>query len=227
MKSISALVFCCFALYFMSCQKELSTISYTGIDADTTGTDTTITVIDTTTIIDTAAVLTSTTNPYYNVTVGGVRYAQEVNGINGYEAGSGMGGDYDVSFGGSISLESPTLTGDQKSFTIEKGIYYGYQSATEDLFNGFFMPGTYAYSSDATKGVSIGWTDNTGKIWSTSSGAADQTGSIFKIVSIADAPSLIKHYIKVKSEFSCKLYDGNGNTLTLTNGSAVMIFGML
>lgn len=54
--------------------------------------------------------------------------------------------------------------------------------------------------------------------WSSDRGSASQTGSTFSITEFKD--NNIDSYSEkiVSATFSCKLYDGNGNSKTLTNG---------
>lgn len=66
-------------------------------------------------------------------------------------------------------------------------------------------------------GAGISYYDSSGQYWSTDSGTGIQTGSTFSISEITAGVSGQAHKI-VKANFSCKLYDGNGNSKTLTNG---------
>jgi hypothetical protein len=56
--------------------------------------------------------------------------------------------------------------------------------------------------------------------WATDKGTADQTGSTFSIISRTPLPNptQVANY-SILVEFSCKLYDDNGNMMTLTDGS--------
>jgi hypothetical protein len=79
-------------------------------------------------------------------------------------------------------------------------------------------------ADDFKDGVEIRWTDAAGKQWSSSFGAADQTGSNFAVTS-REAIVPPDNYLgpplphfKVKGTFNCKLYDGKGNSIDLTNG---------
>ncbi|MCX2742186.1 hypothetical protein [Pontibacter anaerobius] len=67
-------------------------------------------------------------------------------------------------------------------------------------------------------GVLIRYTDVDGKVWSSDFGSGDQTGSSFRIVEhISNTKD--KNSKKITTtEFSAKLYDGNGNKIDLTNG---------
>ncbi|MEZ4937012.1 MAG: hypothetical protein R2799_05410 [Crocinitomicaceae bacterium] len=60
--------------------------------------------------------------------------------------------------------------------------------------------------------------DEANVYWTTSSGTADQTGSTFTITSMTEKTISGIPHIEIEASFSCKLYDGNGGSRTLTNG---------
>ena len=88
------------------------------------------------------------------------------------------------------------------------------------------LPYTYGKSinevgaANSMDGVRVAYygTDQVG--WATDKGTADQTGSTFSIVSKTPLPNptIFGNY-SILVEFSCKLYDDNGNMKTLTDGS--------
>ena len=169
---------------------------------------------------------------YYKATIDGTNYTQGVTSSNGYEAGSGMGGVDDVVFGGGINYENPPVPAGFTEFGIDKGLMHNYVSATQAQFKAFFAPGDYTYAPSSYSngnGVRVYWTDPSGGDWDTRDGPADQTGSTFKIISVVDFIDLAgNYYLKVKVQFSCKLYNvTTGATKQLTNGEAVVVFGML
>jgi hypothetical protein len=85
-----------------------------------------------------------------------------------------------------------------------------------------FDPGSYSYTTELDRGVSISWRDESnGTVWTTYSGAADQTGSEFVIEQTKFLSAQFDYTIKVLAHFNCKLYDGNGNSKTLTDGKFV------
>lgn len=178
---------------------------------------------------------TPTNEFYYKATIGGVDYMQEVTNTNGYEAGSGMGGLDDVSFGAGIYYISTPVPAGATGMGVEKGLMHNYLAATDARFKAFFTPGTYPYAPpglstfDNGDGIAIGWTDPSGNNWDSHAGTADQTGSTFKIISVEDNYDAIgDYYIKVKMQFSCKLYNENtGDMKQLTNGEMVALFGKL
>ena len=87
-----------------------------------------------------------------------------------------------------------------------------------------FNPGVYPFGksgkgsgSQAIDGVVVVHTDASGKYWASDLGTGDQTGSKFEIVEhIANNDGFSQRITKAK--FNCKLYDGLGNSKTLTNG---------
>lgn len=178
---------------------------------------------------------TPTNEFYYKATIGGVDYMQEVTNTNDYEAGSGMGGTDDVSFSAGIYYASTPIPAGSTGMGVEKGLMHNYLSATDAQFKAFFNPGTYPYAPPGPgtftngDGFVLGWTDPSGNEWYTQAGTGDQTGSTFKIISVEDSYDVIgNYYIKVKMQFSCKLYNVNtGDMKQLTNGEMVALFGKL
>lgn len=77
-------------------------------------------------------------------------------------------------------------------------------------------------ADDYRDGVEIRWTDAAGTEWSSAWGAADQTGSNFTVTSRVNndekPPYVLGPRYKVKGTFNCKLYDGKGNSIDLTDG---------
>lgn len=122
-------------------------------------------------------------------------------------------------------------------------LYYS-NTLPVNFVDSFFAPGSYNYSvlshdtsftylgsatdtvinlgvtvTDTllTPGINILYSDNKGVVWQTFRGTADQTGSYFTITAVktVQANPVV---CMVTASFACKLYDGNGNVLTLTNG---------
>jgi hypothetical protein len=85
-------------------------------------------------------------------------------------------------------------------------------------------PGVYPFGktvqgsgTPATDGIVIVHTDANGKYWTSDLGTGDQTGSTFDVVEhIANNDGFSQRISKAR--FNCKLYDGLGNSKTLTNG---------
>ena len=171
---------------------------------------------------------------YYKATIGGVAYTQIVTASNGYIAGSGLSGSDDVAFGGGINYDNPPLPPGSTEMGVDKGLMHHYLTASDAQFKAFFPVGACAYApagpSEFTgDGVVVFWTDPSGNYWSSQSATSDQTGSSFTIVSVTDARDITGTlYIKVKMQFSCKLYNVNtGAVKQLTNGEMVTYFGKI
>jgi hypothetical protein len=92
-------------------------------------------------------------------------------------------------------------------------------------YEGMFAVQSYNYGINADTpghptgidGAGVGFIDPDGVMWRTDEGTGDQTGSTFKITEYITNPDASSPKI-CKAVFSCKLYDGNGNIKTLTDG---------
>lgn len=71
---------------------------------------------------------------------------------------------------------------------------------------------------DRRDGVVVSYIAPDGTMWTTDQGTGDQTGSSFTIVS-KEAVSHWMYQARVLVTFSCKLYNGTGDVMTLTNAS--------
>lgn len=73
-----------------------------------------------------------------------------------------------------------------------------------------------------TDGVQIAWTDGSGKRWCSSWGSGDQTGSSFKVTEHTKIEYQIGQPLdgryNSKGTFTCKLYDAQGNSMTVKDG---------
>lgn len=172
----------------------------------------------------------TTSEFYYKATIGGTNYYQDVTLTNGYEPGVSMSGVDDVDFGGGINYSNPPVPAGKTEFGIAKGMMHNYTTATQAQFKAFFAPGTYSYaplSFSNGDGIQLGWTDTKGEVWDTRDGKVDQTGSTFKIISTQDFTDLAgDYYVKVKVEFSCKLYNTTTGAMKQATGEASIAFGM-
>ncbi|MBE7170230.1 MAG: hypothetical protein INR73_06550 [Williamsia sp.] len=169
---------------------------------------------------------------YYKATIGGVNYAQTVTDTNGYEPGTGLGGNDDVVFGAGINYMNPPLPKGSTEIGASLGVMHHYLSASDAAVKAFFKPGSYPYAPAAQPtpdGASIGWTDPDGNEWDTQAGTGDQTGSSFTIISVTDNYDLVgTYYLKVKIQFNCKLYNINtGAMKQVVNGEMVVLFGKI
>jgi len=94
----------------------------------------------------------------------------------------------------------------------------------DSLVEQYIMPGTYDYSMTDVDGISIRWWDDQGIPWGTDQGPADQTGSVFTIDQVQVDTNFIDYTIKVLAHFNCTLYNGVGESKTVTNGVFVGSF---
>lgn len=114
----------------------------------------------------------------------------------------------------------------QNIFSIEKGtlVFSGSPTADSATFSPFFPLGSYAYSVGAANGIEISYWDASGTQWSTGLGAGTQTGSTFNVIDKKSAMVLGYFDVKIKATFNCTLYDGSGNTKTVTGGTMIVQF---
>jgi hypothetical protein len=164
---------------------------------------------------------------YYEATIDGVVYKEIATGTNGYEAGSSIGGFEDVIFSSNISPATQPIPANQTEFTISKGVLHNYSTATNETFKSFFAPGTYPLVTSGSDGITLSWTDGSGTLWTTDNPPGTQTGSLFTIISTEELPVVTDYYIKVTATFNCTLYDLNGNSITVSDGTYVGVFGKL
>lgn len=162
------------------------------------------------------------TTYFYEATIDGVYHKETVTLTNDYVAGSDKFGiDDAILFSNVRPFTFPPMPAGKTGIALTKGILHNYDAANNTEFKTFFNLGIYPYSSNwsVTDGVTITWYDENGTEWSTDSGSADQTGSNFQIITVADAVGDgIFYTIAVTAVFNCKLYDENGNMKTLTAG---------
>lgn len=163
--------------------------------------------------------------PQATFTLDGVNKSYVMNNTTLFE-GSGSSG----SGSGSTSYSADIDDGNTISYiSISKGTL-NYSTATsmyptDATFKAFFPVASIPYSANAVNGIEISIYDN-GTYWTTSLGTANQTGSTFNIVQTKDNPDTNGFfYVKFKATFSCKVYDGSGNSKTITNGVFVGNFG--
>jgi hypothetical protein len=105
----------------------------------------------------------------------------------------------------------------QNSLVISKGILkHGPPSPTDKEFETFFQLGDYFYTGPFnTQGITIEWTDENGKKWSTLNG--DQNGSTFTITEVKKKYVSGVTVLDVRIGFSCSVYDINGTSIALSS----------
>ncbi len=94
-------------------------------------------------------------------------------------------------------------------------------------FLAYFHAGNYSYTTENINGVAIHYRDSMGVLWGTDMGTANQTGSEFTIVQVREETVVPNYDLKVLSRFHCKLYNGSGQSKTLTDGEYVSLFEAL
>jgi hypothetical protein len=175
---------------------------------------------------------------YYKLTLAGTNYSQDVTSTNNYIADAGVAGTPDAMFAGGISYNTSTLPAGATEFGITKGTLHNY-TETQAEFKQFFSPGNYPYATInstgtglTNDGIALTWIEPGGNdSWSTLDGSL-QSGSTFKIVSATEVTDASGYYLKVKVQFTCKLYSINGISngqlisKAVTNGEAVVKFVM-
>jgi len=130
---------------------------------------------------------------------------------------------------GTGCLEKQTLVlakaGDSKK-SLGVTLHKELETCTVDCatLGAMFETGSYSFAGAASgddgvieDGVVVFYIDINEKRWSTDQGSADQTGSSFEIIeheAYEDAGS----EARTKATFECKLYDGQGNVMTVTDG---------
>ncbi len=132
---------------------------------------------------------------------------------------------------------------DMNDYTASKGWWLPLMQ--QSFIDSFYQPGNYSFAlplhkdtvfsftpfSDPVKreflgsGIQLSWLDENGKLWQTSSGTADQTGSFFTITKNKSTPFTFQpgyaDYAEstfVSAVFDCKLYDDKGHSMHVTNG---------
>ena len=139
------------------------------------------------------------------------------------EMGSGTINNYVMVNGGTFLSMS---TYEKLSIHLIKG-FVGVPTSQQK--EAMFSVGNYGYGKEyanpLVEGGFIWYVDANGTEWRTDNGTANQTGSSFEIKSIVTTSGMDAYYGKkiMQVEFNCKLYDGNGNTKTITNGIAKTI----
>jgi len=163
-----------------------------------------------------------TSTYYFQAKIDGswVTYQDGVGGFTSGTAGGNYGSTVNQEEQSALMVTYPTYSG--AYFFILK-TFPGTASAAD--YESMFSVRSYSYGINAdtpgypsgVDGAGIGFIDASGVEWRTDLGTHDQTGSTFSITEHIANTDGYSHRIS-KATFSCKLYDGNGNVKTLTNG---------
>ena len=151
-------------------------------------------------------------------------------------------GQKKFSFDYSNGLGSAGTGGPDTSYQVTQYTYFSH--VTDDTkpeytvgmittFKGYFSSPDYQTRADAITlgnhpygdddpfaekdGAIVEYLDENDVFWTTYFGSGDQSGSSFKITNYTDNTDGFSAKI-IEAEFSCTLYDGNGNSIVVKNG---------
>jgi hypothetical protein len=158
---------------------------------------------------------------HFSATINGASIKYEANDLNSqYECGisspySANGEEHDI-YEGTLIQDGNDPSKNNIYVHILK--YFNHYPLYPERL-GMLTIGNYAYgksdvSTSTINGASIVYTDGDGKEWHSEDGP--QTGSSFSVTELVDNPDDTSDKI-FKATFSCKLYDGNGGSLQVTN----------
>lgn len=158
---------------------------------------------------------------YFSATINGASVKYEANDLNSrYECGtsspySALGDDHDI-YEGTVILDGNDDTKNNIYLHILK-FFDHYPDFSERL--AMIKTGNYPYGISkvdptTVDGVSIDYTDANGKEWFSELGS--QSGSNFSITELVENPDGTSLKI-FKATFSCKLYDGSGGSIQVSN----------
>lgn len=149
-------------------------------------------------------------------------------GVNGFTNGSAMtGSSYgtDMRFQTDHTLIATFPSQEQGSFGILDIIDVQSQPTVEhrkQMFKvGSYDYGAYYSSDKEIKGAVVEYTDKNGVFWSSDLYFGTQgSGSSFKLIEATEKVDPTGTNMIIAAEFTCTLYDGNGNSKQLTGGKA-------
>ena len=158
---------------------------------------------------------------YFSATINGAAVKYEANDLNSqYECGisspySASGEEHDI-YEGTLIQDGNDPSRNNIYVHILK--YFDHYPSDPERF-AMLTIDNYGYgssdvSTSTVNGASIRYTDGNGKEWDSELGS--QIGSSFSITELVDNPDDTSNKI-FKASFSCKLYDGNGGTIQVTN----------
>lgn len=166
--------------------------------------------------------------PVVEYSVDGTSFTYPANDINGgmstsSSLASEMSDDSRFSYGYFFANNTTTY------FSVDKGTLRspGIGRPEAEEFRAFFVTGSVGYHTSITgeiNGIVIEHRDPSGSVWASNKGSANQSGSVFRIEAVKEGNDFGYQNMKVYATFNCKLYDGNGNSKTLTNGKFVGYF---
>ncbi len=148
--------------------------------------------------------------------------AMTLRATEGFGSGSGYRVLHSTSFLRAMGLDIDTT---YRSLEIAFIYTFAGKPETKEHYDSLVRKESMDFGSaeKGIDGVEITWTDRTGTTWTSSGGTGDQTGSSFVVtaheraVQRADRPPVPARY-DTKGTFNCRLYDGRGNFIVVTNG---------
>lgn len=165
---------------------------------------------------------TTETVYFYEATIDGVNYRQEVTKTNNFKvisANSVSGDNY--AFATQLDYKSLPRPAGTTYFFLQKDYFKNFSLSDATQFKDFFAPGTYPIIDKlGDEGILFNWGDND-KEWISLdvANSTPQTGSNFTITKVEEAPLLKPGYwVNVYGTFNCKLFDAAGNVKTVTDG---------
>jgi hypothetical protein len=158
---------------------------------------------------------------YFTATINGAMVQYEANDVNSqFECGTSapfnaLGDDYDIYEGTFIQDGNDPS---KNNIYVHVLKFFDHDPSSAERL-AMFKTGSYPYGFGSTSpstidGVSIDYTDATGKEWFSELGS--QTGSTFSITEVVDNPDNTSFKI-LKATFSCKLYDFSGGSIQVNN----------
>ena len=135
----------------------------------------------------------------------------------------------DVELSGCFFIATQLISGNVKNaiyVTLTKEFPDSVSTPTDVELNAMATVGSYNYfeCSASSVGAEVWYVDGNGIYWNSTAGTADQTGSTFALTKVTNDPSYnpntggYYNKLTVEGNFSCKVYDGNGNFKTITGG---------
>lgn len=109
------------------------------------------------------------------------------------------------------------------------GAHFTKDELTYEEILELYMPGDYSYYDGLGElqetTAALVWHDANGTEWTTYYGSGDQSGSSFRVVETEDSED--DAYLGMAQiEFTCTLYDQEGNSMSIADGKARGPFGM-
>ncbi|MCB9334809.1 MAG: hypothetical protein H6586_01555 [Flavobacteriales bacterium] len=160
-----------------------------------------------------------TSDYYFRINVDGTEVLFQ-SGINNYASAAGeSGGSATAGYREeqSSQLQQVFSSTNIGGYTVVK-VLATQPTQCSDL-SSIFNIGVQPFGStiNETNGVVVFYVDGSGVYWSTDLGVGTQTGSNFEITELSTNSGIESEKI-TKAIFNCTLYDGNGNSKTVTNG---------